>query len=149
MGCSGGFQYPRRDQSTQRLMNPLELLTGRQAGECAGKMRVPGTGEDVLKAVGLEQRLLDHTGLELGQPASAGSDKVIAVGSGLPLHNPVDCPDELDQLVNRHIARHIASASINAAPLQFVHDGVLALLLPVKEKDVLVEFRQPGILANA
>ena len=82
-------------------MNALELRVGRQAGECAGEMRVPGTGEDVLKAVGLEQRLLDHAGLELGQPASAGSDKVIAVGSGLRLHNPVDCPDQLDQLVDR------------------------------------------------
>src|ERR1700758_3144010 len=89
--------------------------------------------------------------IESGRPraASAGSDKVIAVGSGLPLYNPVDCPDQLDQLVDRHIARRIASAGIEAAPLQFVHDCVLAFLLPVKEKDVLVKFRQIGILANA
>src|SRR5215831_14519198 len=114
-------------------MNALELRVGCQAGECAGEMRMPRARENVLPAIGFEQGLLDHANLEPGQLSPAGPGKVIAVSSGLPLHNPVDGADQLDQLADRDIACCTAGVGIDAAPLQLVHDGVLALLLPVEE----------------
>src|SRR5215831_3920710 len=85
MDGSGSCQHPLRGEAAQRVVNTPELGVGRQAGERAGEMRVPRAGEDVLPAVGFEQGLLDHAGLELGQPPPAGSSKVIAVGGGLPM----------------------------------------------------------------
>src|SRR6516162_2600198 len=54
VGGSRSGQYPHRGEAAQRVMNALELGVGCQAGERAGKMRVPRAGEDVLPAVGFE-----------------------------------------------------------------------------------------------
>src|SRR6516164_3215630 len=100
MDGSGSGQHPHRGEAAQRVMNAPELGLGCQAGERAGEMWVLRARKDVLPAVGFEKGLLDHAGLEPVELAPTGSGKVIAVDSGLLLHNPVDCPDQLDQLVD-------------------------------------------------
>src|SRR5215469_16771199 len=125
-------------------MNAPELGICGQAGECAGELGMPGAGEDVLKAVSLEHRLLNHASLRLDQFPPASPSKVLGVGGGLRLYDRIDRPDELDQLVDRKIPRRWADARVEAPPLEFIHDRVLAFLLPMKEEDVLVKLGEVG-----
>ena len=130
-------------------MNPPELGIGGQAGECAGEVGMPGAGENVLKAVSLEHGLLHHAGLGRGQLATACPNKVFGIGGGLLVHDSVNRPDQLDQLVDSQITRRWADSRVEAPPLELIHDCVLAFLLPVEEEDILVELGEIGILADA
>lgn len=112
-------------------------------------MRMPDARDDVLQAVGIAQGLpyvVRFGGVE-GSAACLG--EVDGVGGSLGLDDSVDGRDQLDQIVNRAIALFRCGGGIDTPPFQLVHDRVLGLLLPVKEEDVLGEFGQLPVIADA
>jgi len=68
------------------MVDTVERRIGRQASERDDEVRMPGAREDVLKAIGFQQRPLEGLHLRRPQVSSAGRGEVVAVGSGLPLH---------------------------------------------------------------
>jgi hypothetical protein len=121
----------------KRCLNALPLVLGDQARKHLPEVRVPGTGMDVLPAVGLEKSVLNRTPLSLLGRAAALRHKITRIGFGLGLQNAVHGGDQLDEFVDRPIALFRSKAGVVAHPLEFVEDRVLAFLLPVRRNTSL------------
>src|SRR5262249_60887269 len=75
--------------------------------------------------------------------------EVSRVGFGLSLQDAVHRSDQIDEFVDRPLALLSRQLSVVAHPLELIEDGVLALLPPVIEENVLEKLGEAVVWFDA
>jgi len=127
----------------ERALDAFALRLGDHAAQNLAEGRVLCTREDVLPAIGLEERGLDRLLLLPRDSAAAGGSEIIGIRGGLGDEDAVDRSDQFDEVVDRLVAGLIAQCRVVPLPFELVEDRVLAFLFPVEQEDVLEQGRQP------
>src|SRR5215472_4873955 len=136
-------------QCGERCLNTLALAFGDQGREHLAEMRMPGTGVDVLPAIGSKEGGLDGSLLVCINCAPAISSKVARIGRSLRPEHSVNRGHQLNEVVDRSVALLAGEPGVVPQQLEFVEDRVLAFLFPVIEEYVLEQPRQFGIGVDA
>ncbi len=129
----------------ERRADALHLRPGDHAAQDLLEALVLHARNDVLPAVGLEDRVADLLHLLPVERPAAHPQKVIHVGGRLHLQNAVHRGDQLDQVGDGLLALRFGEPGVLALPLQLVEDRVLGFLLPVEQEHVLVELGELAV----
>src|SRR5215831_3029301 len=136
-------------QRRERGLNALALEFSDQARQHLAEMRVPGTGVDVLPAIGSKEGGLDGSLLVCINCAPAIGSKVARIGRSLRPEHSVNRGHQLNEVVDRSVALLAGEPGVVPQQLEFVEDRVLALLFPVIEEYVFEQPRQFGVGVDA
>src|SRR5215475_4487317 len=93
-------------------------------------------GQNVLPPVRFEDSSVQGLLLRLTQGAPTCGSPIVGISLSLGLEDAVDGPNQLDQFIDPLISLRGCYRGIVALPLQLIHNGVLALLFPMKPKHI-------------
>ena len=94
------------------------------------------SGKDILPPVGLEQAVFDPLGLLVAKGPAVRLQKIFRIRPALFLEDSVNGTDELDKVIHGPVTFVIGQFCIFTGPFEAVHDCVVSLFLPVKQKQI-------------
>ena len=98
---------------------------------------MPCPGQDVLPMIGMTERRFQLLPMVTAQWPPAAFGEVTRVVGRLPTQDAVYRANELNEFIDRPVSALGRDRLVMTNQFEFVHNGVLALLLPMIEKDVL------------